>query len=327
MNLSEFSDVPVIDVAPLAMRHTAERSLTAKRSEGPAANADSSTSSIMASRSRCAATRSTEPASSSRRAAGQDADRDVAGRHGLAGIFPVGRELTSGSPTSRKASTSARSCRRSSGRAGRHTAARCESVSRRIPASVRPCCDYIDSMTRLGHGYVAGSRSASAWTNTIFRALQARPAHPVSHLQLSRRTAASRRRPRWGVGEHTDYGLLTILKQDDTGGLQVKSRARWIDAPPVPGTFLCNIGDMLDRMTRGIYRSTPHRVINTSHARSAVVSVLLRPWFRRPDAAGRGSGERHHRGRFRRALGRRQRARVLGHVRRLPPQQGLQGIS
>ena len=68
----------------------------------------------------------------------------------------------------------------------------------------------------------------------------------------------------WGVGEHTDYGLLTILRQDDTGGLQVKSRSRWIDAPPIPGSFLCNIGDMLERLTRGIYRSTPHRVINTS---------------------------------------------------------------
>ena len=70
--------------------------------------------------------------------------------------------------------------------------------------------------------------------------------------------------PAWGVGEHTDYGLLTILRQDDTGGLQVKSRSRWIEAPPIPGSFLCNIGDMLERLTRGIYRSTPHRVINTS---------------------------------------------------------------
>jgi isopenicillin N synthase-like dioxygenase len=66
----------------------------------------------------------------------------------------------------------------------------------------------------------------------------------------------------WGVGEHTDYGLLTLLLQDDNGGLQVKTPRGWIDAPPVPGTFVCNIGDMLDRMTRGVYRSTPHRVRN-----------------------------------------------------------------
>jgi len=72
----------------------------------------------------------------------------------------------------------------------------------------------------------------------------------------------------WGVGEHTDYGLLTILHQDDTGGLQVRigdGRAiRWLDVPPVPGSFVCNIGDMLEKATAGRYRSTPHRVRNAS---------------------------------------------------------------
>ncbi|MBL8168890.1 MAG: isopenicillin N synthase family oxygenase, partial [Acidobacteria bacterium] len=68
----------------------------------------------------------------------------------------------------------------------------------------------------------------------------------------------------WGVGEHTDYGLLTILKQDDAGGLQVKVRGQWLEAPPVSNSFVCNIGDMLDRLTGGLYRSTPHRVRNVS---------------------------------------------------------------
>lgn len=69
----------------------------------------------------------------------------------------------------------------------------------------------------------------------------------------------------WGVGEHTDYGLLTLLAQDAAGGLEVRSPGGdWIDVPAEPGVLVCNIGDMLERLTEGRYRSTPHRVRNTS---------------------------------------------------------------
>jgi len=69
----------------------------------------------------------------------------------------------------------------------------------------------------------------------------------------------------YGAAPHTDYGNLTTLLQDDRGGLQVQARdGGWIDALPIPGTLLCNIGDCLMRWSNDIYVSTPHRVVNRS---------------------------------------------------------------
>jgi isopenicillin N synthase-like dioxygenase len=70
---------------------------------------------------------------------------------------------------------------------------------------------------------------------------------------------------RIGAGAHSDYGCLALLAQDDKGGLQVRNTAgRWIDAKPVPGTFVINVGDMLARWTNDLFPATLHRVINTS---------------------------------------------------------------
>lgn len=72
-------------------------------------------------------------------------------------------------------------------------------------------------------------------------------------------------KPVFGVGPHTDFGLLTVLSQDSVGGLQIENlNGDWIEAPPVPGTLIVNVGDLLERWTDGAFRSTPHRVINSS---------------------------------------------------------------
>lgn len=78
-----------------------------------------------------------------------------------------------------------------------------------------------------------------------------------------------------GIGEHTDYGFLTLIDQDQVGGLQAQTlEGEWIDVTPVPGSFCVNIGDTLEACAKSSdvkgakLRSTPHRVINKSNDKS-----------------------------------------------------------
>ncbi len=69
----------------------------------------------------------------------------------------------------------------------------------------------------------------------------------------------------FGVAPHTDFGVLTVLCQDDVGGLQIEdTNGDWVHAPPIEGTLVVNVGDLLSRWTNGAYKSTPHRVVNSS---------------------------------------------------------------
>jgi isopenicillin N synthase-like dioxygenase len=82
----------------------------------------------------------------------------------------------------------------------------------------------------------------------------------------------------FGAAPHTDNGTLTLLVQDNVGGLQIRTRGgEWIDAPSIPGTFVVNVGDMVTRMTNGHFRSTPHRVVSSARRRFSM------PFFFFPD--------------------------------------------
>ena len=84
---------------------------------------------------------------------------------------------------------------------------------------------------------------------------------------------------RWGVAEHTDYGLLTLLAHDGTPGLEVRVGEAWMQVDPDPDLIVCNLGDMLDRLTLGRYRSTPHRVRNVAdHDRFSLPFFLDPAW-------------------------------------------------
>lgn len=84
-----------------------------------------------------------------------------------------------------------------------------------------------------------------------------------------------------GVGEHSDYGLITLLGQDAHGGLEVRAAdGSWIAVPPRGHALVVNIGDMFERLTRGRFRSAPHRVLNASGC-----DRLSWPLFYDPDFA------------------------------------------
>jgi polar amino acid transport system ATP-binding protein len=140
---------------------------------------------------------------------------------------------------------------------------------------------YIDALTRLGHALMGGIALGLGLREDWFA--QHGTADPLILLRLFNypsRPVPSSSTAQWGVGEHTDYGLLAMLWQDEVGGLQVRADSGWIAAPPIPGSFVCNIGDMLDRMTGGRYRSLPHRVaINTSGRDRLSIPFFFDPDF------------------------------------------------
>lgn len=84
---------------------------------------------------------------------------------------------------------------------------------------------------------------------------------PHSLLKIIRYPGRAPGRDDQGVGAHNDSGILTALLQDDVGGLQVETAGGWIDATPIPGAFIINIGESLEMAAEGYLRSTVHRVI------------------------------------------------------------------
>jgi isopenicillin N synthase-like dioxygenase len=82
----------------------------------------------------------------------------------------------------------------------------------------------------------------------------------------------------FGVSPHTDWGCLTLLYQDQTGGLEVQGRdGTWVTAHPIRGTFVVNVGDLLARWTNDRFKSTPHRVVNRSGRARYSCAVFVDP--------------------------------------------------
>ena len=194
------------------------------------------------------------------------------------GYFPVGAELTSGRPDRKEGIYfgTELSADDPHVRAGLplHGA---NLFPRQVPELRAAVLEYMDAVTRTAQAVLAGIAMSLGLDAYYF--VTGYTADPTVLFRIFHYPPSTPDSDDWGVGEHTDYGLVTMLLQDHNGGLQVRTPAGWIDAPPIAGTFVCNLGDMLDKMTGGWYRSTPHRVRNVSGNERLSFPLFLDPGF------------------------------------------------
>ncbi len=202
----------------------------------------------------------------------------VRGGRAWRGFFPVGAELTAGRPDLKEGLYFGTELPGDDPRvlAGLPLHGR-NLFPRQVPALRPLVLSYLDALTSLGQAVLRGVALSLGLAAGYFAT--GYTADPTILFRIFHYPPSPPRDDGWGVAEHTDYGLLTLLAQDDSGGLQVAAPEGWIDAPPIPGTLVCNIGDMLDRLTGGWYRSTPHRVRNLSGHGRLSFPFFLDPGF------------------------------------------------
>jgi len=195
------------------------------------------------------------------------------------GYFPVGGELTSGKPDMKEGVYFGTELPPDHPRVRAGLPLHGANLfPSQVPELRGAVLDYLKTATATAHALMEGIALSLGLDPDYF--YRTYTADPTILFRIFHYPAMPPGSADWGVGEHTDYGLLTLLAQDDLGGLQVKTSRGWIDAPPIPGTLVCNIGDMLDRLTGGLYRSTPHRAKNVSGR-----GRLSFPFFFDPDFA------------------------------------------
>lgn len=208
------------------------------------------------------------------------------------GWFPLGGELTLGRPDQKEGIYFGEELDPSDPRVVDRWPMHGANLWPARPAALRPAVEtYVAQTARAAAAMMEGLSRALGLSDRFFADAYLR--RPTVLFRIFRYPPAAP--GGWGVGEHTDYGLLTLLAQDDVGGLQVQTDAGWIEAPPIPGTLVCNVGDMFERLSGGRYISAPHRVINRGGRERLSFPVFYDPDFEAvmtPAVALVGRGDR-----------------------------------
>jgi isopenicillin N synthase-like dioxygenase len=150
-----------------------------------------------------------------------------------------------------------------------------------LPQLRAPMEAYFERICAVGHSLLRACALALDIPENFFEAYYRKP---IPLVRIIHYPASSEPRPenQYGNPPHTDYGCITLLAQDDVGGLAVKRRgsAGWIEAVSLPGTLVINIGDMLMRWTNDRWVSTPHRVINDPERSRYSMPTFFDPDYR-----------------------------------------------
>lgn len=133
-----------------------------------------------------------------------------------------------------------------------------------LPDLLACSMDYFNQAHDVAHHLMRGFALGLGKPDDLFLKTASRPLSRASYVYYPAQPDSAGE-DQFGVGPHTDFGVLTVLCQDSVGGLQVQDiNGDWIEAPPIPGTLVVNVADLLCRWTGGAYKSTPHRVVNAS---------------------------------------------------------------
>lgn len=119
---------------------------------------------------------------------------------------------------------------------------------------------YQAEVTRIGIDVLKAIAIALGQKEDVFASIY--EPEPSQLLKIIRYPGRDEAQSDQGVGAHKDGGFVTVLLQDTVSGLQVQREdGKWVDAPPIPGTFVINTGELLELATNGFVRADVHGVV------------------------------------------------------------------